>query len=264
MYLAGKDDDKAQKEFEAAVRTEGREAIPYLELGKISERRKDLRAALRHYMKAGEVALPHDSTPFILRARVHRELEEKPAAVGAMMEGLLRLHKPGESDGKLADGTTYEQLFEEAFALCMDAQQFDSAVKVAMQALEHNPDNTTAQTWLHEASVASRQVAPNKRRTTTNFEATDASMVDPDTNLKKAEELLFRKPPSINECLTLIEPVIRAKPNDQKALICKAIALAVKGDKAAALPFAQRAAVGENKFVIAEANALIKALTGKK
>ena len=91
LYLAERDDDRAQKEFEAATRSESRETLPYVELGKIAERRKDMRAALRHYLKASEVAMPHDPMPWVLRARAHRALDEKPAAVNAMNEALLRL-----------------------------------------------------------------------------------------------------------------------------------------------------------------------------
>jgi Tfp pilus assembly protein PilF len=263
LYLAGKDDDKAQKEFEAATRSESREPMPWVELGKIAERRKDMRSALRHYLKASEVAMPHDPMPWVMRARAHRVLDEKPAAVNAMNEALVRLPKPGEERQVLSGGLTKQALFKEAFEQSIDAQQFESAVKIAVLALEHEPDNAEYQTWMHEASAGARQAAPSKPRRTTTFEATDASLVDVEALNKKAEELLFRKPPALTECLQTIEPVLRVKPNDQRANITKAVALAVSGKKQEALPFAEKAKAGEDKAIVMEANQLIKVINAR-
>jgi tetratricopeptide (TPR) repeat protein len=263
LYLAGRDDDRAQKEFEAATRSEARETLPYVQLGKIAERRKDMRSALRHYLKASEVAMPHDPMPWVLRARAHRELDEKPAAVLAVTEALIRLPKPDENRQVLSDGLTKQALFAEAFQLCMEAQQYENAVKVAVTALEHEPENAEYQGWMHEASAGARQAAPNRPRRTTTFEATDASLIDAEALTKKAEEYLFRKPPALNDCLQTIEPVLRIKPNDQRANITKAVALAVGGKKKEALPFAQKALAGEDKAIIQEANQLIKVINAR-
>lgn len=255
LFLAGSNDEKAQKEFELALRSEAREVMPYLELGRIAERKKDFRGALRHYLKASEIAPPNNFHPFLMRARTHHALGEGTHAAAAMMEGLNRLPK---RDPYRSDSGAPRELLTEAFKLTMDTQEFESAVKVAQLALEGEPDNATFQGWLNEALSASQKNAGQKKKpAAATFDATDASMVDFDATMDEAEKALFKKPPALEEVLAKVDVALRVKPNDPRANICKAVALAVKGQKQQALPFAQKALLSEDPAIKMEANQLI-------
>lgn len=253
LYLAGKNDDKAQKEFETALRVEARDPRPYVELGRIAERRNDPRAALRHYQKAAEYAVPSEHLPFVMKSRAHKVLGEGQQAVAAISEAIQRAPRQ-------------MQLYEEGYKLCLELKDFENAIRIALHAAEQDSGSAVYPEWVKEATEASKTggVKSKPKAGSKTWEETDASQIDADEAIKQAEALIMKKPPNGEGALRAIEPILRIRPSDPKANILKALAMAVTGNKAGAVPFAKRAAAGGDWRIKSEAEALMKVLVARK
>jgi len=269
LYLAGKDDGRAQKEFELALRVDNRNYRAFVELGKLCERRKDFRAALVQYQKATEFAMANDATPFILRARTHAALGEHVHAAVAALEAVNR-----GSDAKKAE------ILPDAFRICIEGGEFDSAVKVALAARELDANNSEYETWLAQASMGARKAGGQKPKETKEIfdeEVTlaaakskpsakaieAAKTVNMVETCELAEQALFRAPPAIDEALKLIEPCLIKSPDDPRANMAQGLALALKGDYAKAYPHAQKAMAAKEAYLKEEAESLVKACEKK-
>ncbi|MDQ3263118.1 MAG: tetratricopeptide repeat protein [Myxococcota bacterium] len=274
LYLAEKDDAKAQKEFELALRVDARNMRAHLELAKIAERRGDYRNAVVKYQKACEFSAPNDGEAYLLLSRAHYALGETTAGSQAMLEAINR-----------ATEQTKAQWLDEGYKLAFDAREFQAALTIAVAALELNPDEPEYQKWRDEAQAAATQVG-NKPRATGSTELWQEATVPPRTGshnvpaqvaapvaaapvasgaplmpedaCKQAEALLLAKnPPDTEGALRLLDAALAINPEFPKANLDKALALGLSKQYSLALQYAQRVQASKNQYLKAEADALV-------
>lgn len=252
LYLCGKDDARAQKEFELALRADSRSGIAIMELGKIAERRGDNHSALTHFTKATQFATANDPEPFLAMARVQSALGAGQHAAMAALEAVQR-----------APESRRASVAATAFELCLSLRQAEAAVKVALQALELDPDNATYQSWMQEAQELARGGGAPKKATGSKElwaeaptssgtnKAVTAATLPPTANLvipgdlqecmRKAQEaLLLKSPPHCEDAHRLLEPILKHNPDEPRANILKGIALGLQKKYAEALPHAKK------------------------
>jgi len=274
-YLAEKDDARAQKEFELALRVDNRNARAFVELGKIAERRGDMRAALVQYQKAAEFASATDATPFIMRAKAHAALGENAHAASSALEAVTRA-PPHQKAALVAD----------AYKVCIDTREFDTAVRIALAALELDAQDAQYQTWMAQASMGARAAGSPQRpkdkrdifdedeistvsvKKSAASAAAGGSKVDPKklhptAALEMAEKVLFKDPPQPDLAIEILETSIKQVPEDLRTHVTLGLAYALKGDYAKALPHAQKAASGSDTMLKQEGEALVKACERK-
>lgn len=267
LYLAGRDDVRAQREFELALRSEVRDARIYVELGRVAERKGDLHSALTHFTKATQFASPNDPLPFLMVARVQQGLGAGPHAAQAAVEATQR-----------ATGAGRAEIYPEAFRLCLDVREGESAVKVALAALEHDASSPEYQGWLKQAQELIQGGGGKKAAGSKELWTEDAKSAAPapstpaaaggkaapanieDLQKKAQEVLLLKAPPNPEEAIKLIDVVLQAKPEDPRCNILKGIALGLLKRYDEALPFAKKALVSKNPDHLAEATALVSRL----
>lgn len=277
LYLAEKDDARAQKEFELALRVDNRNSRAHLELARIAERRGDYRNAVVKYQKACEFAAANDGQPFVLLSRAHYALGETTAGSQAMLEALNR-----------ANESQKRQWLDEGFTLAFDAREFQAAFTIAVTGLELEPDNATYQAWRDQAQAASQQAgvkgkpsgptelwqeAPTATRSGTHsaipsntLEGAGSPAVPNPTNAPVTPEdfcthaeaqLINKSPPDIEGALKLLDQALAINPKMPKANLNKALALAMSRQFALALQYAQKVQATPNANLKAEAEALI-------
>ncbi len=275
LYLAEKDDAKAQKEFELALRVDARNMRAHLELAKIAERRGDYRNAVVKYQKACEFSAPNDGEAYLLLSRAHYALGETTAGSQAMLEAINRATEPSKA-----------QWLDEGYKLAFDAREFQAALTIAVAALELNPDEPEYQKWRDEAQAAATS-AGNRPKSTGSTELWQEAAVPPRTGshnvpvpaaapapaaaataastplmpedaCKQAEALLMTKnPPDTEGAIKLLDAALAINPDFPKANLDKALALGLSKQYSLALQYAQKVQASKNQYLKAEADALV-------
>lgn len=221
VYLTqAKQDDKAQKEFEAAARIEGRDPRPYLHLGAIAVRRKDNVAAVNQLVKATQFSGPNDAAPWAALARVYRSTGQSAQAASAFLEALGRQRED-------------EALYEEAYKACMETGELDSALKTVLMARERQPDDPRLQKWQEEVT-AKLKAGGGKKAGVKRYEEGETGSIDVDKEMERANQLLQRNPPTpphvAKEVEQILDRVLRVKPDHADAVSLTGLCRYLQGD----------------------------------
>jgi tetratricopeptide (TPR) repeat protein len=221
LYLAeAKQDDKAQREFEAAARIEGRDPRPYLQLGAIAVRRKDNVAAINQLVKATQFSGPQDAMPWVALARVYRSAGQGAQAASTFLEAVGRRRED-------------EALSEEAFKACMESGELDSALKIVLMARERRPDDPRLQQWQEEVT-AKLKAGGGKKAGAKRYEEGEAGHIDVDKEMERANQLLQRNPPTpphvAKEVEQILDRVLRVKPDHADAVSLTGLCRYLQGD----------------------------------
>lgn len=216
--VAAKQDDKAQKEFEACVRIESRDPRPYVEQGLIALRRKDLLAATNHFQKGTQFAGPQDAGPWVMLARAYRQAKQGPQAAAAYLESLQRR---SEDDA----------LVEEAYKGCVEAGEFDTALKAVLLARQRKPDDRRYAQWQEE--VMGKIKSGGGKKTQQRYEEGDSSSIDVDKEIARANDILGRNPPTpphvAKEVIKILDQILRVQPNHGDALSLMGLCMYLTG-----------------------------------
>ena len=258
LYLvANKQDDRAAKEFEACTRIESRDPRPYTVLGDIAVRRGEYMAAINHLTKATQSAGPKDSAPFVGLGRAYLAAKQGAQAAGAYLTALQR--RPED-----------DALYEEAYKVSIVAGELDSALKIVLMAREKRPNDARYTEWQNDV-MAKLKNRGAKKVAVTAFDEGDATAIDPEKELDKANELLNRNPPSspaiCKEAMKHLDRVLRVKPGHGQALVLLGLCQYLTGSKDAAFATGKKAqdaadAAG-NKLWREEADMLIAKMKAK-
>lgn len=258
IYLVTqKQDDRAMKEFDACTRIESRDARPYTAMGAIASRRGDHMAAINHLTKATQFAGPKDSSPFVGLARAYFTGKQAGQAAAAYLQALQRR---SEDDA----------LVEEAYTACVASGELDTAFKVVMAAREKHPTEAKYSKWQEEV-MARLKTRGAKKIAVTTFDAGDATSVDAEKELEKANELLNRNPPSspqiCQEAMKHLDRVLQLKPKHGQALVLLGLCQYLTGQRDTAFATAKKATeaaeAAGNKLWKEEADFLILKMKAK-
>lgn len=258
LYLVSQGlSDRAMKEFEACTRVESRDPRPYSAMGTIAMKRGDNMGAINHLAKATQFAGPKDATPFMGLARAYFTAKQGGQAANAYLQALQR--QPED-----------EKLVDEAYAACVATGELDAALKVVLAAREKRPKDEKLTKWQEEV-MAKLKTRGAKKVAVATFDAGDASSVDLEKEVDKANELLNRNPPSspaiCQEAMKHLDRVLQVKPAHGQALVLLALCQYLLGQRDTAYATAKKASeVAEsagNKMWKEEADFLVQKMKAK-
>jgi tetratricopeptide (TPR) repeat protein len=205
-------------------------------MGQIALRRNDATSAVNYLLKATQLSGPTDVGPMLLLARAYRGARQHSQAAAVYMEVLQR--RPNDAG-----------LFEEAYSCSVEAEQFDTALKVVLLARERMPNEPRYAEWQNE--VMARLKSGPAKKTQQRYEEADAKGVDVAKQLARARELLARNPPTpphvAQEVAGILDQVLRLEPDHGEALALMGLCRFLLGDWDACEEYGKKAQAAGDK-----------------